>query len=275
MDVQPERALEQLLGDQQAVRGDDDRVGGRRVVEALGLETGMPSRSAPASRAWARASAPARGLVGSREQERDLVLRGEPLEHVGAERRGCRDARCASLPEDGCGRSVAIASRRASGVVRSRSAPRRGGRARAGRRVRRARRARGVTGCRRRPAPRASSSLSRSTGTSTPWSERQPSSSRLALLARVDDPRVDGRNAVLALFRAEDETRRRTPTWLPPGRRRSRPPSARASRRRADAGRRRTPRPCARIRSTGSGYWRIRASATAAAPRARRRARSC
>ena len=57
------------------------------------------------------------------------------------------------------------------------SARRRGGRARAGRRARRAPRARAGAAPRRRPAPRASADTCRSTGTSTPWSERQPSSS--------------------------------------------------------------------------------------------------
>ena len=52
----------------------------------------MPSRSATsfAGVGCERAAAAAR-LVGAREQERDVVLCGEPLEHVGAERRGGRD----------------------------------------------------------------------------------------------------------------------------------------------------------------------------------------
>ena len=50
MHVQPEAAVEQRLGDQQPVARDDDRL--RRQLELggrpLGLEHGMPSRSADA-----------------------------------------------------------------------------------------------------------------------------------------------------------------------------------------------------------------------------------
>ena len=92
--VEPERPREQRLRDQQAVRGDDDRVGRDldAVVEPRGLRDGDAEPLGDLLRGGRlqRAAAPAR-LVGPRQQQRDVVLRREPLEHVGAERRGGRD----------------------------------------------------------------------------------------------------------------------------------------------------------------------------------------
>ena len=92
MHVQPQRAREQRLRDQQAVGGDDNGVGGNVdvLVETRRLlhRNAKPLGDLLRRRGRELAAAAAR-LVGTREQQRDVVLPREPLEHVGAERR-CR-----------------------------------------------------------------------------------------------------------------------------------------------------------------------------------------
>ena len=125
MDVEPERALEQLVRDQEAVGADDDRVGAELygLVEPGRLSDRDPERLGRLLRRRRRqlAAAPAR-LVRPREQLRDVVLRRESVEHVGSELPGRRDrdATGHAQPMTMRGRRVASASRRASGVVRSR-----------------------------------------------------------------------------------------------------------------------------------------------------------
>ena len=92
--VQPERAREERLRDQQAVGGNDDRVGGNRdaFVEPRRLLHGnaMSLRDLFRTCRLEPAAAAAR-LVWAREEQCNVVVRYEPLEHVGAERRGGRD----------------------------------------------------------------------------------------------------------------------------------------------------------------------------------------
>jgi hypothetical protein len=107
VDVQPESAVEQRLGDQQSVRGDDEdiRVDRELRPEPIRLEDGdaMPYRDLFRCRRRDLASAAARG-IRSRQQCDDVVPTGEALPRY---------------PMTTRGRSVASASRRASGVVRS------------------------------------------------------------------------------------------------------------------------------------------------------------
>jgi len=121
MHVEPEPAVEQRVGDQQPVRRDDDRVGRDldALVELRGLRDGNPESLRGLLGGCRRelAAAAAR-LVGTREQQRDLVLGGEALEDVGAEEGGRCD-RDPHYPRTMRGRSLPSASRRASGVVRS------------------------------------------------------------------------------------------------------------------------------------------------------------
>ncbi len=93
MDVQPETIGEQLLGDEEAVVGDDDDAGvpgelGQAVrlldVEAV-LEGDLLSR-----RRQLLAATPLRA-VGLREEEFDLAARGETVEDPRSERPGRRD----------------------------------------------------------------------------------------------------------------------------------------------------------------------------------------
>ena len=94
MHVQPQCAREERLRDQQAIRGDDNGVGGH--VDGF-VETGrLLHRDAKPLGDFLcggrlQGAAAAARLVGAREQQRDVVLLREPLEHVGAERRGGRD----------------------------------------------------------------------------------------------------------------------------------------------------------------------------------------
>jgi hypothetical protein len=96
--VEPERPLEQGLGDQEPVGRDDDDIDVMYVytyitrVEALGLEDGdaEPLRRRLRGRGRGAAAAAAR-TIRPREQRDDVVPAGEPLEHVGAERRRRRD----------------------------------------------------------------------------------------------------------------------------------------------------------------------------------------
>ena len=72
----------------------DDRVGIElhRPVQPLGLYDRNSEPEGRDLRGRRREPpAPSRGRVGPGEQERDLAARGEPFEHVGAERRGRGD----------------------------------------------------------------------------------------------------------------------------------------------------------------------------------------
>ena len=94
MHVQPESLLEHLLGDDEAVRDRDDGVRAEvetrleplrlqhRDPQALGGQLGRRRRVL---------AAPARGRIGPRENTADVVVRGQPLQDVGAERRGRSD----------------------------------------------------------------------------------------------------------------------------------------------------------------------------------------
>ena len=77
MDVEPQRALEQLVRDQEPVRTDDDGVGAEldRLVEPLRLQGRDPEslRDVPGRRRRDPAPPPAR-LVRSRQQLNDVVL---------------------------------------------------------------------------------------------------------------------------------------------------------------------------------------------------------
>ena len=89
VDVQPQRAREQPRRDVEAVRADDDRVDRRPAARAARAGwTGMPSRCATLlRRRRGEPAAAAARRVRAREQPSDVVRLGEPLEHVGAERR--------------------------------------------------------------------------------------------------------------------------------------------------------------------------------------------
>ena len=97
MDVQPERAVEQGLRDERAVRGDDDRLG---VVDrgdsssCSGWRTSMPSRSAASFAGGAPTCRPRpRGRSGRVSRNAISCVSLQPLEHVGAERRGAATTR--------------------------------------------------------------------------------------------------------------------------------------------------------------------------------------
>ena len=124
--------------------------------------------------------------------------------------------------------------------------------------------ARAGRACPRRRAPRASPPLGRSTGTSTPWSERQPSSSVSQLLTRIDDRRVHGGRAPRPRPRSGTRTRGEA---RPPGCAARPTPFAsaisaciRSTRRRRSSSKSSTS--SARSFSTGSGHCRIWASAS-------------
>ncbi len=96
MDVEPERALEQLVRDQEPIRADDDRVGAELdgLVEPRGLRDGDPEPLGRLLRGR-RPELPAASarLVRPRQQLHDVLLPGKPHEHVGPELpgRGDRD----------------------------------------------------------------------------------------------------------------------------------------------------------------------------------------
>ena len=103
MDVEPERARESRLGNQHAVGGDDDRLlpGVEVRPEPLGLAHLDPEPLRDLLRRRRRdLPAPALRPVGPREQVRDLVVRRQPLEHVGAERRRRGDGEPQGLPDE-------------------------------------------------------------------------------------------------------------------------------------------------------------------------------
>ena len=109
MNVQPERALEQRLGDQQAVRGDDHRVD---VLDLwpLRLEHARPEPLGDGLRGRrARPPAP-RSRVRTGQNERDVVSRRKPLEHLRAERRGRGDADALHVSRAERGSAAAAAS---------------------------------------------------------------------------------------------------------------------------------------------------------------------
>ena len=188
---------------------------------------------------------------------------GEPLEHVGAERRGRGDADAHSTEDDARPqrreRFLAVlvvgavddqhAVEMVELVLR--------------RRARRSRRARAARPRRARSLPSSTMRVARSTGTRTPCSERQPSSSGSQLVAALDDRglTIAARPLVVGLEHEEAaqhaDLRRCEPDALRVVHQR------RSSARRAGAGRRRSPSTsCAFRRSAGSPYWRICASAS-------------
>jgi hypothetical protein len=91
--VQPQSPLEHGLGDQQTVGRDDHRPHlGVEVVEPLGLAHLDPEPLRGLLRRRRRELPPAAArTVRPREEVLDVVLRGEPLEHVRSERRGRGD----------------------------------------------------------------------------------------------------------------------------------------------------------------------------------------
>ena len=190
---------------------------------------------------------------------------GQPLEDVRTERRRRGDGD----PGHGYlrttrGRSVASASRRALGRVRSRiSTPSRWSSSCCADAGGIPLEVVGDVVARSRPRPRAGPRRARSTGTVTPCSERQPSSSVSVSSLAVDDLRVDDRDGlvVLALRRRTAAAARRPASRR--ARRRPRRPSALASARRdGRSSSSNSSTGFASIRSTGSGYWRIWASAS-------------
>ena len=189
--------------------------------------------------------------------------RGEPLEDVRAERRASPRSRVLTR---GWAAGGASPSPRAAppGSCGRGSARRRDGRARAARRAPSSPSSSSRSGARRRPAPRARRVAGRSTGTSTPWSDRQPFVVRLELLARLDDARVDDGARLLLLAALEDE---HAPQDARPGCAARPTPFASCisrlirstSRSRSSS---KSSTSCARMRRTGSGHWRICASAS-------------
>ena len=209
MHVEPEPFREHRLGNDQPVRDRDDhrcaeveaRLGPRR------LERADPEPLCRCLRRRRDELSPAAGRrVGSRENARDLMSRGEPFEDVGAERRGrCdRDRPAQRAPRTGCGLSLASAARRDSSSVRSMiSTPSRwssscwttrdAGSSSSN-----------VTGSPFVSTPSIVTDVARSTGTSTSRSERQPSSSISRVLRALRDRRID-EHAILALVHEDEQ----------------------------------------------------------------------
>ena len=283
MHVQPETVAEQLLGDQHAVGGDDDhaRVAGELGRAAPAARREMPRRCGDLlgrRRAALAAAAPAGCPAGCTRSS--ISRRAASPSSIGrAERRGRRDgdASCrergrghASGPRTAAGGAARAPPRRSSGVVRSMM---------------------------RTPSRWSSScwitrasSPSASTVTGSPAGVVRLDASRDAAARRGRRPRRAERqtafvDALALLGRGRrprvDERDDRHPR--PRSGRRARAEDPDLRRRKADAagllhqrghplderGERVVERPrprCARMRSTGSGYWRICASA------ARRRA---
>ena len=125
VDVEPQRAVEQRVRDQQPVRADDDGVGAEvdRLVQRRRLRHGdaeplarSPSRAAPPACGRGRAACPA-ASAGARRRAARRAARGRRRRRVRSPRRrsgGPRQLRTMR------GRRTDSASRRASGVVRSR-----------------------------------------------------------------------------------------------------------------------------------------------------------
>src|SRR5262245_21689984 len=95
MDVEPGRPVEQAGRNERAVGDDDERVDAverERLVEPLVLTNTDPEplRRLLGRRRTELSPTTARS-VWTREQERDLVSRGQPLEDVSSERRRRRD----------------------------------------------------------------------------------------------------------------------------------------------------------------------------------------
>ena len=273
MDVQPEplaRAAPPGSAARRRRRRPCRRRARARPSSRSGWSTGMPSRSAVDLRRR-RGDACGRGPRGRSGRVRSAATScrgGEPLEHVGAERRrrrdgdphgASRDAEDRLRPE----RRERLAARLRRPCGRG-SARRRGGRARAGRRapscsssssrsslaVEVARLERDVD----RPLDRDEHAL-RARGSPRRRSRVSPERSTIRGLT------TRGRSSSSSAWKTK--TRWRTPTCVAA----SPTPRAscirRSSARRAARGRRRSRSTSfARIRSTGSGYWRICASAT-------------
>ena len=252
------------------------------VSPAPGSSRRAAPAGAPGSPAARRRPSPAaapslrprpRGAVGPRQQVRDVVPGGEPLEHVGAERRRRGDGeprqatrRTRPRPQDRERLACGLVGRCGRG-----SARRRDGRARAGRRAPRSPSSSSRTSPPSSSWPSTVTVTLRSTGTSTPCSERQPSSStsarpRRSTIARVDDARA------LVVVAPGRRTRAAARRPALPAR-----PTPCASCISADhplgepaRGRRRTPRP----RAPRSRSDRVAGTGGSARARARRRARS-
>ena len=124
MHVEPASLREHVLGDDEAVRDGDDGVRAEveTRLEPLRLQHRDPQAlGGQLGRRRKVLAAPARGRIGPRENTADVVVRGQPLQDVGAERRGRSDRERAAqrAPRTGCGRSFARAARRDSSSVRS------------------------------------------------------------------------------------------------------------------------------------------------------------
>ena len=94
------RSLEQLLGDEHAVAGDDDDPAPRRGTRSSrsGCSTGIPSRSAASFAGGAAILRPRPGGRSGRVTRSSISWRSrEPLQHGGAERRGRRDGELHAL----------------------------------------------------------------------------------------------------------------------------------------------------------------------------------
>ena len=103
MDVEPQPPRQQRLRDQQAIGADDD--GGRIEVEPGSGPFGLQHRDPESlgddlGRRRGNLAAASLRRIGPGQEDGDLVLRGEPLQHIRPERRrrGDGDPRCHALP---------------------------------------------------------------------------------------------------------------------------------------------------------------------------------